>query len=219
LIDEFQRAGGEVISLNHQLGRTAEDDLLLQVQGMVAEDERAKMLERSRRGKRHAAHCGAASVLSAAPYGYRNINKQDGSGQRVFDYRQGRTDALDSAVCQQECALLEQPVRLEQQYRRRLQPQPDSKDGGHALLEGQLGKLRQGLARLIDSYAEGLLDEGEFEPRITPLRDRTRKLEQQIQRLMEEASLERGTSTSVASCRVGGKGEFRSPCRNVLETR
>jgi hypothetical protein len=108
---------------------------------------------------------------------------------------------------------------LEQQYRCRLQPHPDSKDGDRALLEGQLGKLRQGLARPIDSYAEGLLDEGEFEPRITPLRDRIRKLEQQIQRLTEEASLERGTSTRVASCRVGGKGEFRSPCRNVLETR
>src|SRR3712207_871152 len=32
LIDEFQRAGVEVIFLNRELGRTPEDDLLLQVQ-------------------------------------------------------------------------------------------------------------------------------------------------------------------------------------------
>src|SRR4051794_37508006 len=38
---------------------------------MVAEYERAQILERSRRGKRHAARRGAVSVLSTAPYGYR----------------------------------------------------------------------------------------------------------------------------------------------------
>jgi site-specific DNA recombinase len=52
------------------VGQTPEDELLVQVQGMVAEYERAKILERSRRGKRHAAHSGAVSVLSGAPYGY-----------------------------------------------------------------------------------------------------------------------------------------------------
>ena len=56
LIDEFQRAGVDVIFLNRELGRSPEDELLLQVQGMVAEYERAKILERSRRGKRHGAH-------------------------------------------------------------------------------------------------------------------------------------------------------------------
>ena len=67
LIDEFQRAGVEVIFLNRALGRSPEDELLLQVQGMVAEYERAKILERSRRGKRHAAHNGDVTVLSTAP--------------------------------------------------------------------------------------------------------------------------------------------------------
>src|SRR5262245_63603715 len=46
LVDEFQRAGVEVIFLNHELGRTPEDELLLQVQGMMAEYERAKILDR-----------------------------------------------------------------------------------------------------------------------------------------------------------------------------
>jgi site-specific DNA recombinase len=69
LRDEFQRAGVEVLFLNRELGRSPEDELLLQVQGLVAEYERAKILERSRRGKRHAAHAGVVSVLCGAPYG------------------------------------------------------------------------------------------------------------------------------------------------------
>src|SRR5262245_12817184 len=80
LIDELQRTGVEVVFLNRELGRSPEDDLLLQVQGMVAEYERAKIIESSRRGKRHAAQIGEISVLAGAPYGYRYIRKQDGGG-------------------------------------------------------------------------------------------------------------------------------------------
>jgi len=50
LVDELQRAGVELVFLNRELGQSPEDELLLQVQGMIAEYERAKMLERSRRG-------------------------------------------------------------------------------------------------------------------------------------------------------------------------
>src|SRR5215831_6518302 len=44
---------------------------------MIAEYERAQILERSRRGKRHRAQSGEVSVLSNAPYGYRYIRKTD----------------------------------------------------------------------------------------------------------------------------------------------
>jgi len=84
LIDEFQRTGVEVVFLNRELGRSPEDDLLLQVQGMVAEYERAKILERSRGGKRHAAQTGEVSVLSTAPYGYHYVRKQEGGRCRSF---------------------------------------------------------------------------------------------------------------------------------------
>ena len=67
LIDEFQRVGVEVVFLNRELRQTPEDELLLQVQGIVAEYERAKNMERSRRGKRHAAQTGNVAVLSGAP--------------------------------------------------------------------------------------------------------------------------------------------------------
>ena len=85
LIDEFQRAGIEVAFLNRPLGRSAEDDLLLQVQGMIAEYERAKILERSRRGKKHAASSGSVNVLAGAPYGYRYLDRHVGGGVARYE--------------------------------------------------------------------------------------------------------------------------------------
>src|SRR4051812_27499525 len=85
LLDEWQRAGVEVVFLNRALSQSPEDDLLLQVQGMVAEYERAKILERSRRGKRHAAQAGSPSVLSGAPFGYRYVNVTEGGGHARYE--------------------------------------------------------------------------------------------------------------------------------------
>jgi len=378
LVEEFRRAGVEVIFLNRALGQSPEDDLLLQVQGMIAEYERAKIMERHRRGKRHAARMGAVNVLSGAPYGYRYVSKYEGGGQarydiipeearlvrQVFDwvgrdrltigevcrrltragevtrtgkrvwdrsvvwgmlkhpaymgtaafgktrqeplrprlraqrgrprqprramstvdvpqeewypipvpalvepevvaavqeqlqenrrharksrrgalyllqgllqcqhcgyayygkrlspsarkgkprayayyrclgtdaYRFGgervcqntqvRTDLLDVAVWQEVCTLLAHPERLAEEYRRRLQPETRIPRTPLAALEEQLGKLRQGVARVIDSYADGLIDKGEFEPRILRLRQRMARLEEQRQQLAEEATL------------------------------
>ena len=81
LIDELQGCGVEIVFLNRQLSQGPEDDLLLQVQGVVAEYERAKILERSRRGKQHAARRGAVSVLAHAPYGYRYVTRQTAGGE------------------------------------------------------------------------------------------------------------------------------------------
>jgi site-specific DNA recombinase len=77
LIEEFSRSGVETVFLKSPRAETPEDQLLLQFQGMIAEYERAQILERSRRGKRHAARQGKVSVLSGAPYGYRYVRKSD----------------------------------------------------------------------------------------------------------------------------------------------
>ena len=77
LIEELARHGVETCFLNAPQGATAEDQLLVQFQGMIAEYERAQILERSRRGKRHRARAGEISVLSGAPYGYRYTRKSD----------------------------------------------------------------------------------------------------------------------------------------------
>jgi len=63
LVDELRRAGVDIVFLNRPIGETPEDDLLLQVQGVIAEYERAKILERGRRGRRHAARSGSVSAL------------------------------------------------------------------------------------------------------------------------------------------------------------
>ncbi|MGD8911049.1 MAG: recombinase family protein, partial [Chromatiales bacterium] len=76
LMEEFSSYGVEVVFLNHAIGATPEEDLLLQMQGMIAEYERAKIMERNRRGKLHRAKGGSINVLSGAPYGYRYIRKQ-----------------------------------------------------------------------------------------------------------------------------------------------
>ena len=80
LVEEFHRAGTEIVFLNRPIGVSPEDDLLLQLQGMIAEYERAKILERSRRGRRHAAQMGAVSALGRAPFGYRYVPKSEGGG-------------------------------------------------------------------------------------------------------------------------------------------
>ena len=69
-------------SLKAPAAATAEDQLLVQFQGMIAEYERAQILERSRRGKRHRAREGQVNVLSGAPYGYRYIRKSDHAAAR-----------------------------------------------------------------------------------------------------------------------------------------
>src|ERR1700680_5085639 len=77
LMEELARQGVETRFLNASQSDSAEDQLLVQFQGMIAEYERAQILERSRRGKRHRAHSGEISVLSGAPYGYRYIRNTD----------------------------------------------------------------------------------------------------------------------------------------------
>jgi len=381
LVEELRRGGVEVVFLNRALGQTPEDDLLLQVQGMIAEYERAKILERSRRGKRHAAAVGAVSVLSGAPYGYRYVRKYDGGGQarfeivldearvvrQVFDWvgrarlsigevcrrlqaagertrtgklvwdrtsvwgmlknpaytgmaafgktrvgplnprlragrrrslqprhavsptdappeewigipvppivspevfeavqaqlqenrqraRQGqrgvryllqglvccarcgyayygkaispsarkghprtyayyrcigtdayrfggerlcdnhqvRTDRLDAAVWDEVRQVLEAPERLVQEYQRRLANAAVNPRGDDlAMVTTQIRKLRQGIGRLIDSYAEGLIEKGDFGPRVTRLKERVIALEAQESELKAEASLQR----------------------------
>ena len=93
LMEELSACGVQVVFLNHAIGVTLEESLLLQMQGMIAEYERAKIMERNRRGKLHASKRGSINVLSTAPYGYRYIRKQlDGApAQYVIELPQAAT--------------------------------------------------------------------------------------------------------------------------------
>jgi site-specific DNA recombinase len=378
LIDELSAAGVELVFLNHALGKSPEDDLLLQVQGIIAEYERAKIMERARRGKLHAARQGSVNVLVQAPFGYRYVTIQQGGGQaryevvleearvirqlftwvgqehlslsavcrrlekqqiptrtglrrwsastiaallknpafigratfgktRVEPWRPGlrprrgqsatprrpysvtrkdthpiaipvpalvsvalfeaaneqlaenrrryrqprrganyllqgllvcpvcgyawcgqprygknasgaegrptgsyrcagrmrarqtaegrpgcvakpiRTHDLDEAVWRDVCQLLRQPERIEAEYERRLQgkddPSPTSRSVG-----SRVAQLKRGIARLIDAYGEGLLEKGEFEPKIRHLKERLARLEAEEKELAQEES-------------------------------
>jgi site-specific DNA recombinase len=108
--------------------------------------------------------------------------------ERVCWNKELRMDQADTTVWQEVCRLLENPQRLEQAYRQRLQPK--SQPAEHEELVAQINKLRRGIARLIDSYADGLIDKEEFEPRVTRLRERMQHLEEQVQRLKEESEVE-----------------------------
>jgi site-specific DNA recombinase len=401
LLEEFQAAGVEVVFLHRPAGQSAEDELLLQVQGMLAEYERAKILERTRRGKRHAANNGLVSVLSGAPYGYRYVSKHDGGGQaryeviaeearvvrQVFEWvaqeritieevcrrlehagartRTGKTvwnrstigemlnnpaytghapfgrtrlgeprlrlrplrgrtglpkrpcsilptpteewilipvpalvpaewfaavqeqlaenrqrvrgrrdgnryllqglvvcglcgygfhgrtvwnptrsqkryfyyrcnsangarrtglpvcsnavvrgECLDEAVWTEVCHLLQNPARVEDEYRRRREESPaGARAGVRAELQTQSDKVNRGITRLIDSYAEGLIEKSEFAPRIQRLKQRAAELAQQAQSLAEEQALE-----SERQLILGRLEEFARQVKQGLET-
>jgi site-specific DNA recombinase len=82
LIEEFAKAGSNVIFVKGPSSDSAEDALLVQFQGMIAEYERAQIIERTRRGKTHRARQGTVNVLSGAPFGYRYLRRSDHADAR-----------------------------------------------------------------------------------------------------------------------------------------
>ena len=85
LLEEFRRAGCAVAFLGRAISDDPGDQLLLQIQGAVAEYERALLSERFRRGKLQKARAGQY-VGVHAPYGYRHLPRRDGTaGQLAID--------------------------------------------------------------------------------------------------------------------------------------
>jgi site-specific DNA recombinase len=75
LLEELARGGAEVRFVRGRQAETPEDELLLQFQGMIAEYEKAQIVERTRRSKLYRARSGLVNVLCGAPYGYRYVRK------------------------------------------------------------------------------------------------------------------------------------------------
>jgi site-specific DNA recombinase len=78
LLEEFRRVGCAVLFLQHPLSDDPNDQLLLQIQGAIAEYERALLGERFRRGKLQKARSGQF-VGGKAPYGYRYVPRSERS--------------------------------------------------------------------------------------------------------------------------------------------
>ena len=81
LIEELKRDGIEIHFCERPISDSPDDQLLLQVQGAIAEYERAKILERCRRGRLHRARRGELAP-PVTPYGYTYAaRKYGGDGQ------------------------------------------------------------------------------------------------------------------------------------------
>ena len=97
LLEEMRKHGCEVIFLNQDgLPDGPETNLLIQMQGMFAEYERAKILERTRRGRRHAANHGSVGVFGRAPYGYSYHPKSASNSKAYWE-----VEPTDSEVVRQ----------------------------------------------------------------------------------------------------------------------
>ena len=118
LVEEFTRCGVEIVFLNHPIGTNPEETLLLQVQGMIAEYERAKIVERSRRGKLHAARRGSVTALTGAPYGYRYVTKHEGDGEARYQVLAEEARVVRKIfewIGQERCSIREVCRRLRQE--------------------------------------------------------------------------------------------------------
>ena len=112
-------------------------------------------------------------------------------GERLCPNTQVRTDRLELAVWHEVCALLSQPERLTQELERRRQARGEGHHQERSALEAQVGTWRHGVARLMDSYTEGLIEKDALEPRVTRLRQRMAHIEEQCEALVDEEMLQR----------------------------
>ena len=85
LLEEFRRAACAVEFIERPISDDPHDQLLLQIQGAIAEYERAVLAERFRRGKLQKARAGQWGA-GRAPYGYRYVPRRDAvPGHLVID--------------------------------------------------------------------------------------------------------------------------------------
>jgi site-specific DNA recombinase len=104
-------------------------------------------------------------------------------GVRTCNNRMVRKDMLENAVWKEIENLLSDPHHLRTEFERRA-ARSNSKEG--SACRARIHKLRRAIKRLIDSYAEGLIEKSEFEPRIRDQRARLvrmQKTEEQAQEI------------------------------------
>ena len=88
----------------------------------------------------------AAAVAQAA---HDTLSALFPSQQATFDQALA-TDKLEGGVWQDVCSLLTDPQRMQQEVERRLSPAPETEREA-ARLADQIGRLKAGLGRVIDS--------------------------------------------------------------------
>ena len=86
ILEELTRCGVEVIFLRNPVGRGPEErTCCFRSKALIAEYERAKIMERCRRGKQHAARRGSVNVLGGAPLRLPlHVGKHEGGGEARY---------------------------------------------------------------------------------------------------------------------------------------
>lgn len=84
LVEEFEKLNIQLIFLQNPFGATPQGKLLTQMQGMIAEYERAQIVERTRRGRLEKARRGEFIPWAYTCYGYRYLPKHHGCAPQVM---------------------------------------------------------------------------------------------------------------------------------------
>jgi len=124
-----------------------------------------------------------------------------------------RSDRLECAVWTEIEAVLNDPQRIAHEYQRRLTDlagEPADADTGK--VERRIGAVRRGIGRLIDSYAEGVIERVEFEPRLADLRARVAQLEEHRTTLAAAAQARRDLTLV-----IGRLDDFSTKVRENLD--
>ena len=77
LLEELQRKGCQAVFVHRPIGSGPDEELLLQMQGVIAQYEHSKILERTRRGKLHRMRRGEL-VNGQRVFGYRYLKAEGG---------------------------------------------------------------------------------------------------------------------------------------------
>jgi site-specific DNA recombinase len=105
-------------------------------------------------------------------------------GKRICSNRQVRGDLLEDAVWAQVTELLQNPARLQSEYERRIHRKATEDP---ARVEAERKNVQNKIARMIDSYADGIITKSEFEPRVKRAKSQLKKIEDQARQLEDEA--------------------------------
>lgn len=151
-----------------------------------------------------------ADTANTAAWALINIGS---AAPRRANNKSVRAEPLEQGVWERVCALLQNPSRVADEYQRRVGEAGDDtvKSDELAQLERQRAALQRGIGRLIDSYAAGVIDRPEFEPRVTGLKARLTQLQERQQAAADAANAERELTLV-----IGQIEDFAGKIRNSL---
>jgi DNA invertase Pin-like site-specific DNA recombinase len=138
LVEEFAKWQTPWLFLPNPFGDTPQGKLLIQLQGMMAEYERAQILERTRRGRLEKARRGEYLPWAYRCYGYRYLPKRHGCPPQVM------SEPPQAAVIQQRYRALIEEQMSSRQITKRLNAAQIPPPGGKSPVWQPAGEAHLG---------------------------------------------------------------------------